>query len=561
MSDDAAKQPVVVLRAETSVTDGIAVQRKLIGAARAFADLLKATLGPQGLDKMLYKSDGRTAVTNDGAKIVAELMVNHPAAKAFQSLAAAQESVCGDGVTSALLFCGELLVESERLLRIGLHPSVVVTGHRTALQATLSAFTDLEVPLPSPSATIQTSQSSRSPSLLDVARTALSGRAAATAHEHCAQLVAEALATVVPRPHPTGPSDRPSDRTGTARAEDVLMHMAGTGDLSESRLVRGVVMRRRLVMDRMPTSLEDVRVAVIGVPLAPREMSHDAEIEVTNADVLGAFIDADREIRDRLAATLLASGAKAFFCKGEVDRDVQHLLIDAGCFVAGELDDAELRHLAAATGAHMVGAPSALTAADLGRAGRIVTRRRPATERVEDEIEVADCPSPGVVTIIVNGSNETTVEEVVRGLHDALRATAQAERDGNVLAGAGAAHASLALVVRDAAEHQPGRTRLAVEAFARALEVIPATLIENTGGDAVDGILELRSAVAAAAEPDTSTDEGGAGDPIGVRQNGEIGTVNGIWHASSTIMHGLEVACDTACSLLRIDQVISARGD
>jgi chaperonin GroEL (HSP60 family) len=558
MSGESSEQPVVVLQSETAITDGTAVQQKLIGAARTLQNLLKATLGPRGLDKMLYKTDGTTAVTNDGAKVVAELMVKHPAAKAFQSLAAAQESACGDGVTSTLLFCGELLTESERLLRLGLHPSIIVAGLQSALSATLAAAGDIE---------IRFEENSDNEYLLDVARTALSGRAASAAHEHCARLAADALESVVPK------SDGQAQQT--VRAEDVTMHLAGRGDIRESRLVKGVIIRRRIIMDRMLTSLANPKIAIFSTPLAIREMSRDAEIEVADADTLGAFIDAEHQMREDLAKILLESGANAFFCKGEVDRDLQHLLIDADCFVAGELDESELVNLAAATGARMCGAPNTLEVSDIGEAGYIEARHKPASERVEDEIEVGGCVKPAVVTIVVHGSNQTASEEVIRGLYDALRATALASETRLLLPGAGSSHAKLAAAVRLAATKESGRERLAYGAFASALEIIPVTLIENSGNDALDGMLALRTEIATATVQEiaqTSNEDKltpGEGERlngqfdrvIGVRENGQIGEVSGIWHASKTILHGIEAATETACSMLRIDQVISARGD
>ena len=558
MSGETSDQPVVVLQSETAITDGTAVQQKLIGAARTLQNLLKATLGPRGLDKMLYKTDGTTAVTNDGAKVVAELMVKHPAAKAFQSLAASQESACGDGVTSTLLFCGELLTESERLLRLGLHPTIIVAGLQSALSATLAAAAAIEISI---------EENSDNEYLLDVARTALSGRAATAAHEQCARLAADALNSVVPKPD--GQPER------TARAEDVTMHLAGRGDIRESRLVRGVVIRRRIIMDRMATSLKSPKIAIFSTPLALREMSRDAEIEVADADTLGAFIDAERQMREDLLKILLASGANAFFCKGEVDRDLQHLLIDADCFVAGELDESELINLAAATNARICGAPNTLEASDIGAAGYIEARRKPSTERVEDEIEVGGCANPAIVTIVVHGSNQTASEEVIRGLYDALRATALASETKQLLAGAGSSHAQLAAAVRTAATKESGRERLAYEAFASALEIIPVTLIENSGNDALDGMLALRSEIATtpdqeivrtSGESEMSTGDGERINAqftkvIGVCEDGQIGEVSGIWHASKTILHGIEAATETTCSMLRIDQVISARGD
>ncbi len=252
MSEGAGKPPVVIVNPNTTVTSGTDVQEKLIAAARVFSDLLKPTLGPRGLDKMLYKTDGNTAITNDGAKIVAELMVKHPAAKMMVSMGNSQEEACGDGVTTTMLLCGALLEEANNLLRKGLHPLTLVEGYRLGLTTCIEQM-DIDT------------QDASEDRLTAVAETALRGKGAEAALEHFSAIISEALSVL-------------AENRENASAEHVAMFKTGTGGLRDSRLIRGVVVNRRVLMDNLPNHLENAKVAVLGGDLKSRSRTRHAEI-------------------------------------------------------------------------------------------------------------------------------------------------------------------------------------------------------------------------------------------------------------------------------------------
>ena len=522
MSEGAGKPPVVIVNPETTVTSGTEVQEKLIVAARVFSDLLKPTLGPRGLDKMLYKTDGNTAITNDGAKIVAELMVKHPAAKMMVSMGNSQEETCGDGVTTTMLLCGALLEEANNLLRKGLHPLTLVEGYRLGLVACIKQM----------DADTREASEER---LTSVAETALRGKGAEAALDHFSSIISQALSVL-------------AENRDDAGAEHVAMFKTGTGGLRDSRLIRGVVVNRRVLMDSLPNHLEDANVAVLGGDLKIRSMTRDAEIKITNADQLDSFVDAERSRKDAIAEAIISSGARVLLCSGEVDRDILHRLSDSEIIAVGELDESELRNAAEATGANIVNSVLDIENDDLGVCGSLDWERREASDQVEDIIRIDGCPNPRTVTIEVGGGGDTATEEIIRGLHDSLRATSIALADDELLPGAGSIHARMAAGVRRASEEEPGRARLAMDAYARALETIPSTLVENSGGDSLDRVLELR---AAANDDDFS----------GITPEGTVGPATGVWHPRAVIEEGLGSATETAMSMLRIDQVISARGD
>jgi len=522
MSEGAGKPPVVIVNPETTVTSGTEVQEKLIAAARVFSDLLKPTLGPRGLDKMLYKTDGNTAITNDGAKIVAELMVKHPAAKMMVSMGNSQEETCGDGVTTTMLLCGALLEEANNLLRKGLHPLTLVEGYRLSLAACIGQMdTD--------------TRGASEERLTAVAETALRGKGAEAALDHFSSIISQALSLL-------------AENRDDAGAEHIAMFKTGIGGLRDSRLIRGVVINRRVLMDNLPNHLEDANVAALGGDLKIRSMTRDAEIKITSADQLDSFVDAERSRKNAIAEAIISSGAGVVLCSGEVDRDILHRLSDSEIIAVGELDESELRNAAEATGANIVDSVLDIEADDLGVCGSLDWERREASDQVEDIIRIDGCPNPKAVTIEVGGSGDTATEEIIRGLHDSLRATSIALADDELLPGAGSIHARMAAAVRHASEAEPGRARLAMDAYARALETIPATLVENSGGDSLDRILELRAA---------SNDD----DFVGITPEGDVGPASGVWHPRAVIEEGIESATETAMSMLRIDQVISARGD
>jgi len=522
MSEGAGKPPVVIVNPETTVTSGTEVQEKLIAAARVFSDLLKPTLGPRGLDKMLYKTDGNTAITNDGAKIVAELMVKHPAAKMMVSMGNSQEETCGDGVTTTMLLCGALLEEANNLLRKGLHPLTLVEGYRLSLAACIGQMdTD--------------TRGASEERLTAVAETALRGKGAEAALDHFSSIISQALSLL-------------AENRDDAGAEHIAMFKTGIGGLRDSRLIRGVVINRRVLMDNLPNHLEDANVAALGGDLKIRSMTRDAEIKITSADQLDSFVDAERSRKNAIAEAIIFSGAGVVLCSGEVDRDILHRLSDSEIIAVGELDESELRNAAEATGANIVDSVLDIEADDLGVCGSLDWERREASDQVEDIIRIDGCPNPKAVTIEVGGSGDTATEEIIRGLHDSLRATSIALADDELLPGAGSIHARMAAAVRHASEAEPGRARLAMDAYARALETIPATLVENSGGDSLDRILELRAA---------SNDD----DFVGITPEGDVGPASGVWHPRAVIEEGIESATETAMSMLRIDQVISARGD
>jgi chaperonin GroEL (HSP60 family) len=523
MSDEAGKPQVVIVPDQTNITSGTEVQEKLILAARVFSDLLKPTFGPRGLDKMLYKTDGSTAITNDGAKIVAELMVKHPAAKMMVSMGNVQEETCGDGVTTTMLLCGSLLIEANILLKKGLHPLTLVEGYRLALNAA-------KVKIADETTTVNKER------LLGVAKTALRGKGAETALDLFSGIIVEALSIL-------------SENRDSVSSEHVTMFKSGLNSIQNSRLLKGVIINRRVLMDNLPNNLINPKIAVLDSALKIRSFTRNVEIKITSTSQLDSFVEAEQEQKELIANTIINSGTDVVFCSGEIDREILYLLSNKSILTVGELDSSEIENIAEATGANIVDSILDIRTSDIGRCGSLNWERREHTDQIEDVIIIENCKNPRIVTIEIGGSGDVYTEEIIRGLHDSLCASSNAINENEIILGAGTIHSQMANSVRMASESEPGKARLAMEAFARALETIPATLVENSGGEALDRILELR---AASRENDV---------PMGVNKEGLVAPTKDVWHPRSVIENSLESATETAMSMLRIDQVISSRGD
>ena len=528
-NDGSGRAPVAIVRPTTTVTSGVAVTQKLVSAAVAFGNLLKGTYGPNGLDKMLYKTNGETAVTNDGAKIVAELLVKHPAAKAFVQLAESQENACGDGVTGCIIFASELMRESGILLEKGLHPLVLVDGYQDAMEHTIQVMQDS-----SHQVTINDTEI-----LHSVAVTAMTGTSVESVSNQLAELIVAAAQHVT------------QDREGQyfVDTESVRMAKRGTGSLSETSLIRGIIIDKNLTLEKFPRALESGKVVVFSCPLEIEKSSYDAEIEISTTEQWTSFMEAEEAILMNKAERIIASGAKLVFCAETVDARILHQLADNGVCVIPSMDKAGAEDVALATGALLIDHIDGIDEQTLGEFQSMNVETFDSAEGLRDRVYLHVGQDSGLTTIDVCGSGGPASEEFVRGLFDGLNSVAQAIESGIVACGGGNQHITAALAIKAYAESIPGRERLAVEAFARALESIPTTLITNSGNNPLDGLLELRSLVRLGKHN------------CGIDAAGKSTELIDVWECNQTTLHALEAACETACGLLRVDQVISARGD
>ena len=515
--DGSGTAPVKITNSATSVTSGLGVTHKLVSAAIAFGNVLRGTFGPNGLDKMLYKTNGEAAVTNDGAKIVAELLVKHPAAKAFVSLAESQENACGDGVTGCIILASELMSEAGRLLDRGLHPLILVKGYQMALSEVMKV--------------IDSRSKAVSNKLVQVSRTALVGRSTEGAMEHLAGIISDAV-NLIP----------------DSDFERVRMVKSGEGTPESSKLIKGIIIQKGLALERMPRKLSASKVLVLSCPIELENTKVSSEIEISTPEQYEAFIDAEEKQIQSLIDKVKQSGAQVVFSAEAIDQRALHSFADSGIFALGGIERPIAEDVAMACGAKLCDHLDD-SSNSLGQISSLTHKRLENTDGVDERIILEVGEEAGIVTILVGGTDGLAAEEIIRGLYDSLRSTCLAKEDDSILLGGGSLHMASSLKVREIAEECSGRERLSMEAFARALEAIPSALATNTGEDKIDALLELRA-----------LHRGGQID-AGITYTGKPGQIDDVWLPSYTIEHAISAACESACSLLRVDQVISARGD
>ena len=484
---------------------------------------MSGTYGPKGLDKMLYKSNGETAVTNDGAKIISELLVKHPAAKAFVQLAQTQEEACGNGVTTCVLIASELMREAGRLLERHLHPLVLVEGYHEALAVALDYVVRHQVQWQGDLSTLR-----------QLAKTALAGTTAESQCERLAACAVEAMEQV--------------GRKNGAYL-DIRMTKMGHGSLGDSQYLPGLILKVALGLDRLPRFLATGKLLTLTCPLGYEETSRDLELEVGTAEQWASFIEAKEHILHSKLQKIREQAPQAIFCSQSIDPFIYHELVKDGRFVLANLDTSMLEDIAIGSGAFLC---DHLDDLEPDMHGDFTSLEVQTTEGLDGRVErlhLVFGKNSKRSTIDVGGDDGVACEEIIRSLHDALRTIDLVYETPTIIQGAGAPYMGMALAIRDTAAATPGRKSIAMEAFARALEIIPATLARNAGASQLDTLLELRAAHR----------EGR--DGAGIDDSGKVIVMADVWEPTTMMMHALQAATDVACGLLRVDQVISARGD
>ncbi|MFB6097463.1 MAG: thermosome subunit alpha [Haloferacaceae archaeon] len=514
-------QPMYILAEGSQRTRGNAAQDMNIRAGKAVANAVRTTLGPRGMDKMLVDSSGNVVITNDGATILAEMDIDHPAAQMIVEVAESQEEEVGDGTTTASILTGELLAHADELLESDLHPTAVVEGYREAARLAAEAIDEQLLGVETDDELLR-----------QVAESSMTGKGTG-------DVTADKLADLVVRAVQQVHGDS-FDR------DDVRIHTRTGAASSATELVEGVVVDKEPVNDNMPRHLEDATVAILEMKLDVRETDVDTEYNITSIDQLDAAIAAeDAELRG-YAKTLADAGVDVVFTTKKIEDRVASYLADAGILAFKNLGSKDARAIARATGAKRLGSLSDLDAADFGHAEAVDVEKYG-----EDDLAVVSGGAAAEsVTLLLRGGTEHVVDELERAMNDAVDVVVAALDKGGVVPGAGSTEVAIADHVRAEAAGITGRKQLAVNAFADAVETIPRTLAENAGMDAIDALVDLRARYEA---------EGRAGVIVGSR-TGQIGdpVEHGIVDPAAVKHEAVRAATEAATMIIRIDDVIAA---
>ena len=517
------QQPIFILKEGTTRTSGKGAQSNNIAAAKAVADAVRSTLGPKGMDKMLVDSMGDVVITNDGATILKEMEIEHPAAKMIIEIAKTQEQHCFDGTTSAVVIAGELLKRSEELVDQNVHPTVICEGFRLA--------SDKAVEL------IETHGSGVNEKMLtEVAKTALTGKSTGAVKEFLSDISVKAVLSVA------------QDDDGViVDLDDIKVQKKQGGSIRDSSLVDGIILDKERVHSGMPRSVANAKIALVNSAIEVKKTEVDAKIQITDPNMLSQFLDEEEQFLRSLVDKIVESGANTVICQKGIDDLAQHYMAKSGIFAIRRAKKSDMEALSKATGGRIVNNLDDLSKADLGSASKVEERKIGDS----DMVFVEGCPQAKSVSVLLRGGTEHVVDEVKRAFEDAIGVVAIAHEDGAVLTGGGSVIAALSRDLRLFAESTGGREQMAIEAFSSALEVIPRTLAENAGLDPVNTIIDLRKAHS----------EGKSTHGVNVYKGGVVDMAKAkVFEPSRVVEQAIQSASETAVMILRIDDVISSKG-
>ena len=520
-------QPVLILKEGTTRSKGKEAQRNNIMAARVIGEVLKTTLGPRGMDKMLIDSLGDITITNDGAAILKEIDVEHPAAKMMVEIARTQDDMVGDGTTSAVVIASELLRKAEELLDQNIHPTILVSGYRKASQKAIHVINKVSVPL---------DVNDRN-TLLKVALTSMSSKSVGSAREHLAEISIDAVKQV---------TEQRGDKT-IADIDNIQLIKKTGKSLLETQLIRGVIIDKEVVNPGMPKMKENAKVALIDSALEIEKTEITAEIRIKDPTQMKAFLDQENTIMQDMVTKIKSSGATVIFCQKGIDDMVQHFLAKEGIIAARRVKESDMEKLARATGGRIISDLDDIKSTDLGLAG-LVEERKIGDDKM---IFVEKCKDPHSVAILIRAGLERMVDEAERAMTDCLSVVSDVIENNKIVPGGGAIEIEIAKELRKYATKVGGREQLAVEAFAAAIEVIPRTLADNAGLDPIDILVEMRS---------VHDKEEGKNKGINIF-TGKLqdSITNGVIEPIVVKEQAIKSASESAALILRIDDVITAK--
>ncbi len=461
--------PVLILKEGTQRTQGRDAQRNNILAAKVVAETVRTTLGPRGMDKMLVSGIGDVVITNDGATIMKELDIQHPAAKMLVEVAKTQDNEVGDGTTTAVVLTGELLEKAEALLDKDIHPTVIVEGYKKAADKAREILDTLS----------ETIDINNAETLTRIAMTAMSTKGVTGAKDHLAKIAVDGALQVK------------EVKDGKTKVDvDLVKVLKKHGkSLEETELVRGIVIDKEIAHSQMSKRTQNAKIALLNAKLEIEKTEFDAKININSPDQMKLFLDEEERMLKEMTDGVVESGANFVFCEKSIDDVALHFLSKKGVAAVKNVSSGDMEKLAKATGAKIVASIKDLSSASLGEA-KIIEESKIGDDKL---IYVRDAKNPMAVTVVVRGGTEHVVDEAERSLHDALCVVRDAIEDGKILAGGGAPEAETAKQLRDYAVKVGGREQLAVEAFADAIESVPLALAENAGLDPIDVMVDLRA--------------------------------------------------------------------
>ncbi|RPI85858.1 MAG: thermosome subunit [Nitrosopumilales archaeon] len=465
----AGGMPVLILKEGASQTKGRDAQKNNIAAAKLIAEVVRSSLGPRGMDKMLVDGLGDVTITNDGATILKEIDVQHPAAKMMVEISKATDNEVGDGTSSVVVLAGALIEKAEELINKDVHPTIIVDGYRKSALKSIEIFNQIA----------QKIDASNRAELIKIARTSMQTKLVSKESDELSQVVVNAALQV----------SEPKESGYSVDIDDVKVEKKAGGSLRDTKLIKGIVLDKEVVHGGMPKRVEKAKIALVNSALEIEKTEFDAKINISSPDQMKMFLEEENRMLKSMVDKIISSGANVAICQKGIDDVAQHYLAKSNILSVRRVKESDMTKLARATGARIVNNLEDLGTKDLGLAD-LVEERKVETDKW---VFIEGCKHPKAVTILIRGGSQRVVDEADRSLHDALMVTKDVIERPFIVAGGGSPESYVAGKLREWSSTLSGREQLAADKFAESLEVIPLALAENAGMDPIDTLTELRS--------------------------------------------------------------------
>ena len=518
--------PIFLLKEGTNETKGNQAQRNNITAAKAIAEIVRTSLGPRGMDKMLVNNLGDVTITNDGATILKEIDVQHPAAKMMVEISKATDNEVGDGTTSTVVLAGSLLSKAEELIGKGVHPTVIVDGYTMASEKAIEILKNASTKVDPTDRQI----------LGKIARTSMASKLVSVNSEPLSKIVVDAAIAV---------SEKARDNNLKVDVDNIKVEKKAGGSIEDTKLIQGIVLDKEVVHGAMPKRIEEAKIALLNAALEIEKTEMSAEIRISDPQQMHMFLEEENRMLKSMADKISASGANVLLCQKGIDDLAQHYLAKEGILAVRRVKESDMNNLAKATDGRVLSNIDELSADDLGYA-KLVEERKVETDKW---VFVEGCKNPKAVSILIRGGSQRVVDEAERSVHDAIMTVKDVVEYPYITVGAGAPEVYISQKIREWSSSLTGRSQLAVERFADSVEEIAIALAENAGMDPLDTQTQLR-AKAALAKPKYGVDV----------INGKVTDMaaKDIYEPLKVKEQVISAATEVSCMILRIDDVIAA---
>ena len=519
--------PVLVLKESALQQKGRDAQKNNIAAAKLVADLVKTSLGPRGLDKMLVDSLGDVTITNDGATILKEIDAQHPAAKMMVEVSKTIDTEVGDGTTSSVVFAGALLEKAEKLLEKDVHSTVIVDGYQAASEKALELLADFA----------KSVKPDDQESLIKIAKTSMQSKLISEDSEPMSKLVVGAILKIAEK----------NGDTYSVDLDNLKVEKKSGASIQDTALIKGIVLDKEIVHSGMPTKIQKAKIALVNAALEVEKTEMSAEIRISDPTQMQMFLEEENRMLKEMVTKLHNAGTNVLICQKGIDDISQHYLAKHGILAVRRVKESDMTKLAKATGGRITTNLDDITEKDLGHAD-LVQQKKIETDKW---VFIEGCKNPHSVTILIRGGSQRVVDEVDRSIHDSLMVVKDVIETPSIVTGGGSAEAYLAGQLNEYADSFDGREQLAIKQYAEALESIPLTIAENAGMDPIDTIISLRA----------KQNSGKKGAGINARES-KIGDMNSLSILEPLVVKEqiIKSATETACMILRIDDVIAISG-